>query len=241
MSNHNIKLIDFYILNMKSLSRGFTLVELIVVITILAILATIGFFSFFGYQLSARDAVRVSDIQNLTKLVELYKLENGTFPPVSNSIDVSFSGSTIWQQWSFWEDSRRLAKRLSEVPVDPLTGNEYAYATTRSTGEYQIGAIVEKAWTITQTMLPHTYAASVLQAFATTMIKWNYNGKFITHIEDDSLYILWVPSILSNEITDVTLQEIHANNSFVYEGSIYRTCNIFRFSTWSDKLEYVSY
>lgn len=50
---------------------GFTLVELIVVITILAILGTIGFLSLKGYSSSARDAIRTSDLANLSKGFEV--------------------------------------------------------------------------------------------------------------------------------------------------------------------------
>lgn len=46
---------------------AFTLVELIVTISILAILGTIGIISLLGYQNSARDSVRVSDIKSIQK------------------------------------------------------------------------------------------------------------------------------------------------------------------------------
>jgi prepilin-type N-terminal cleavage/methylation domain-containing protein len=49
-----------------SASKGFTLVELIVVITILAILGTIGFISLQGYSANSRDAKRTNDLRALT-------------------------------------------------------------------------------------------------------------------------------------------------------------------------------
>jgi prepilin-type N-terminal cleavage/methylation domain-containing protein len=199
---------------------AFTLVELIVVITILTILWTIAFISLLGYGLVARDTVRVSDLQSITKVIELYKLQEWFYPPVSNPINVTFSGSTIWQQGSFWDETRKFAKRISEVPVDPLTFNEFAYSRTLGTQEYQLWAIIEKESSLSYTnyLLPQAQAADgILSSFATTVVKWNYNGKFITHKDEDDIYILWVPSILANEITDITLQEIHANQSFVYE------------------------
>lgn len=214
---------------MQRYIKGFTLVELIVVITILAILGTIGYISFLGYNVIARDTVRTSDINNIAKVVELTKIEKGSYPEVSNIVNVTFSWSTIWKQWSFGHDSHVEARRISEVPTDPLTGNEYAYSKTTWTNEYQVWAIMERLWSVTQTFeTPHnplilqTYAVDILPTFATSFVRGNYNGKFITHIEQvnptlRNIYILWVPSILSKDVWDTTLNQIHTNNSFVYQ------------------------
>lgn len=201
-------------------SKAFTLVELIVVITILAILATIGYASLIGYGLTARDTKRISDLNNITKVIELYKIQTWNYPPVTNPINISFSGSTIWMQGSFWEETRWFARRISEVPIDPLTLNEFAYAKTQLTGEYQVGTIVEKEASLWKTSLfinSQIHAANLLKDFASTLIKWNYNGKFITHKQWNDIYVLGVPTLLVNEISDVTLQQIFANNSFVYQ------------------------
>jgi prepilin-type N-terminal cleavage/methylation domain-containing protein len=53
---------------------AFTLAELIVSIVILAILATIAFFSFNDYSRSARDSVRLSDINMIAKSLELSRI-----------------------------------------------------------------------------------------------------------------------------------------------------------------------
>lgn len=50
---------------LASTTKGFTLVELIVVITILAILGTIGFLSLQGYSANARDSKRTSDLRTI--------------------------------------------------------------------------------------------------------------------------------------------------------------------------------
>ncbi|MFB0964750.1 MAG: prepilin-type N-terminal cleavage/methylation domain-containing protein [Patescibacteria group bacterium] len=49
----------------RTVSFGFTLVELIVVITILAILATIGFIALSGYASDAKDATIKANVRSL--------------------------------------------------------------------------------------------------------------------------------------------------------------------------------
>jgi hypothetical protein len=34
-------------------------------------------------------------------------------------------------------------KRISDIPVDPLTGTEYAYSTTYTKKEFEVGATFE--------------------------------------------------------------------------------------------------
>ena len=206
---------------MKKLKVWFTLVELIVVITILSILATIWFISMSGYARMSRDTTRLSDLTLIAKSIELSRLETGQFPSVTNGINITFSGSNIWTQWSFGIDSQRDAKRISEVPVDPLTFNEYPYAFTFATGEYQVGAMLE--WWFAANNVNQAVAQGELFTFSSSQFKWNYNGKFITHLETinpstKKVYVLWVPSLLANEVVDVTIEEIYTNESFVYDG-----------------------
>jgi general secretion pathway protein G len=60
--------------------RGFTLVELMVVITIMALLAGGVAIAYFGYVDKARKSKAMSDLGELQKALELYKLEAGKFP-----------------------------------------------------------------------------------------------------------------------------------------------------------------
>jgi len=204
--------------------KAFTLVELIVVITILAILWTIWFISFAGYNVIARDTIRVSDLNNLSKVISLYRVEKWKFPKVTNSIDVSFSWATIWKQGSYGIDSHIDSQSLSNIPTDPLTWNEYAYSTTIGTWEYQVWGIAERGGvSYSLPVLGKSFAAN-LPIFNSAIVRWNYNGKFITYTEDVSqntknIYVLGVPSILSQDIIDTTLRQVHTNNRFVYPGS----------------------
>lgn len=60
-------------------NRGFTLVELLVVISIIAILSVVGVVIYTGVQKSARDSARKSDIEAISKALEVKYNNTGTY------------------------------------------------------------------------------------------------------------------------------------------------------------------
>jgi general secretion pathway protein G len=66
---------------MKDMKRGFTLIELLVTISILGVLAVVGLSSFMGAQSKARDAQRKSEINAISKALDLYYSDFGQYPP----------------------------------------------------------------------------------------------------------------------------------------------------------------
>ncbi len=60
---------------------GFTLIELMVVIAIIGILSTILYASFDVAKSQSRDKVRMASLKELQLAIELYKAQNGVFPP----------------------------------------------------------------------------------------------------------------------------------------------------------------
>lgn len=89
-----------FTLSERSKSKGFTLVELLVVISIVAILATIGMAVFAGAQKNARDGKRLADIDALSKSLEASKdyttslYVNGLTTDFPNGIPVDAKGTT---------------------------------------------------------------------------------------------------------------------------------------------------
>jgi len=61
-------------------SRGFTLIELMVVISIIGILSSIVVAGLNGARESARDVRRISDIKNIELALSLYYSDNGYYP-----------------------------------------------------------------------------------------------------------------------------------------------------------------
>lgn len=68
---------------MKKNTGGFTVVELLVVIVVIAILAAITIVSYMSIQNRANDAVIQSDFRNIAQAMELFRIDNGTYPVAS--------------------------------------------------------------------------------------------------------------------------------------------------------------
>jgi len=209
-------------------NKAFTLVELIVVITILAVLATVAFVSFQWYAASSRDSVRLADITSMEKLIALHKVKEWKYPNPNEAIWITYSWSLAWTQWVFWTNSYTNNTSLSEVPVDPITGLPYAYSITNTKQQYQLATVLE--WEISKNISSQTYAWDQV---AKIYVRWDYNGKIIKIRKDTQDLILWVPSILASDISDVRLENIITNKQLVYKwysnlpasfsGSIYNT------------------
>ncbi len=195
--------------------RGFTLVELIVVITILAILWTIWFISLQGYSVSARESARISDLATIQKSLDLFYTTENYYPDPTDFISVTYSWSLAWRQWIFWEETRNTVTRISQVPTDPLTKNPYAYSTINTRQEYQLWAISEGLVLSFQSISNQANAANSYYS----NVVGNYNKQIVTVKELDKLYIIWAPTIITSEITNVTIQDILANQSFSIKNS----------------------
>ncbi|MGB2111077.1 MAG: type IV pilin protein [Patescibacteria group bacterium] len=72
----------------NNFNKAFTLVELIVVITILAVLATVAFISFQGYASSSRDSVRLADLKNVEKQLNIHFTQKNFYPQPSDAVSI---------------------------------------------------------------------------------------------------------------------------------------------------------
>ena len=78
---------------MSKRAYGFTIVELLIVIVVIAILASVSILAYTGIQSRARDTARQSDINQVYKLIELYRAEHGTYPATATVSEMG-TGST---------------------------------------------------------------------------------------------------------------------------------------------------
>ncbi|MEK7617293.1 MAG: type II secretion system protein [Patescibacteria group bacterium] len=111
-------------LSERSESKGFTLVELLVVISIIAILTTIGLVLFSSAQKSARDAKRIADLNAVRNALELFYNQTGKYPMSAGH--ATWSGH--WANFSQCLETgtgcgftiSNYSPVIAKVPQDPL-------------------------------------------------------------------------------------------------------------------------
>jgi general secretion pathway protein G len=116
-------------------TRGFTLIELMVVIVILGILAM-----YIGPKLMGRpeEAKRVKakmDIASLETALKLYKLDNGMYPSTEQGLQALVEPPETGNVPRKWRDGGYLEK--GKVPNDPW-GNEFVYLSPGLNGDFDI-------------------------------------------------------------------------------------------------------
>ena len=119
---------------MKKFSKGFTLIEMLIVITIIALLASLILVGMGGARAKTRDARRIADLHNVMNALELYYSSKSYYPQSIASwsdLETELIGAGIG---------------VSRIPNDPLssTGSNYEYGVdTSDYQDYVLGATLE--------------------------------------------------------------------------------------------------
>jgi general secretion pathway protein G len=104
---------------MRPRSRGFTLVEILIVVIILGILAAIVVPKFAGRTEQARQTAARSQIATFGTALDAFEVDNGYYPKGRNGLLELVEQPRDAQSW-------RGPYLKGEVPVDPW-GNPYSY------------------------------------------------------------------------------------------------------------------
>ncbi len=103
-------------------TKGFTIVELLIVIVVIGILAAIVIVAYNGVQQRARDSRRQNDIQSLTQALELYYLDNGKYPVSSGNAGTLPNAAWSTTADSSWQNLVAFLKPyMGNVPSDPVS------------------------------------------------------------------------------------------------------------------------
>ena len=105
-------------------TKGFTLIELMVVVIILGILAGLIIPKIMGRPEEARRLKAKMQIQQLEQALKLYYLDNSTYPTTEQGIKALVEKPTIEPIPRRWREEGYLEK--GKVPPDPW-GNPYVY------------------------------------------------------------------------------------------------------------------
>lgn len=103
-----------------SLSRGFTLIEILIVVGIIAALAVMAGMSYSSVLQRSRDGKRKSDIEQIRSALELYRADKGYYPPDGGAINDFVNVTDMLDAFEGY---------INAIPRDP-SGDEYKYMAT---------------------------------------------------------------------------------------------------------------
>ncbi len=120
---------------LKRDSRGFTLIEIMVVIIILGILAVYIGPKIMGRPGQAKQVKAKVDISALDSALKLYKLDNGSYPVTEQGLQALVEKPEAGNVPKQWKEGGYLDK--GKVPKDPW-GNEFVYISPGVHGDFDI-------------------------------------------------------------------------------------------------------
>lgn len=116
-------------------SKGFTLIELMVVIVILGILAAIIAPRIIGRTDEARVTEAKIQIKNFETALKLYKLDNGSYPATEQGLEALVAKPSAGLIPRNWREGGYIEKK--SIPKDPW-GNLYVYSSPGLSGDFDI-------------------------------------------------------------------------------------------------------
>lgn len=125
---------------MKRLSRGFTMIEMMLVVIIIGVLAAMVVPNLAGRGDQARRSAAIADIEaNLSSALDLYKLDNGHYPTTEQGLAALLRAPSINPFPVSWSGPYLKKKRM---PVDPW-GRDYVYVApgAHNTDEYDLSSL----------------------------------------------------------------------------------------------------
>ncbi len=114
-------------------SRGFTLIEVMVVVVILSILAAIVVPRIMDNPEKARITKAKADIRALETALNLYRLDNMVYPTTDQGLEALITAPTDAPEPKNWKEGGY----LDRLPADPW-GNAYLYLSPGSHGSIDI-------------------------------------------------------------------------------------------------------
>ena len=117
---------------MRAIQRGFTLIEIMVVVVIIGILAAIIVPNIMSRPEQARLVKAQEDITSTGNALDLYKLDNGSYPTTDQGLSALVTKPSSDPAPMNWKDGGY----LKQLPVDPWN-NPYQYLNPGTHGANQ--------------------------------------------------------------------------------------------------------
>lgn len=119
--------------NAKVQQSGFTLIEIMVVMVILGLLVAVVAPNILGRGEEARIGVAKTQIRNVSNALDMYKLDNFSYPSTEQGLEALVSKPSGTPEAKNWNKDGY----LPNVPIDPWK-NEYQYVSPGSEGPYDL-------------------------------------------------------------------------------------------------------
>jgi general secretion pathway protein G len=117
-------------------ARGFTLIEIMVVVVILGILGSLIVPNIIGRPDEARATAARADIEAVGNALELYRLDNGTYPSTDQGLEALVSQPSGYPEPRRWNADGYLKK----LPIDPWDEPYLYFSEERTFEVYSFGA-----------------------------------------------------------------------------------------------------
>ena len=117
-------------------ARGFTFIELVVAIAILAILATIVLPRVMGKVDDAAVAKAKADVRNLVTALDLYKLDNFSYPSTDQGLQALRAKPAGQPEPANW----KAGGYIEQLPKDPWN-RDYEYLSPGQHGEVDVWSL----------------------------------------------------------------------------------------------------
>lgn len=115
----------------KGKKYGFTLIELLIVIAIIGIMAGIAIVSLSNSRVSSRDTKRVADVTTLVKALEMYFLNNNSYP---TQLIVGQPIKDVWETYLYLVPSNPTPRNDGNCSL-----NDYSYVYSSLSNTFAIG------------------------------------------------------------------------------------------------------
>ncbi|MBA4419113.1 MAG: type II secretion system protein GspG [Syntrophus sp. (in: bacteria)] len=122
--------------NSKLTSRGFTLIELMIVIVIIGILATLLVPRIMDRPEEARRIKAKTDIKTIESALKLYKLDNGSYPTTEQGLQALIRKPDSQPVPRKWKEGGYLES--TNVPNDPWSKPYYYTSPAQDGKDYEI-------------------------------------------------------------------------------------------------------
>jgi len=129
-------------------TNGFTLIELLLTMAIMAILAVIGIGSYTQAMVKSRDTQRKSELNQISKAIELFNNDVGRYPRVDTDGNMLCPSASDGPETPCfggiysYSDAFRISY-IDRLPTDPVGNREYVYDPSDSSDSFALYAALE--------------------------------------------------------------------------------------------------